>query len=98
MKRGLVCFGLIGAFLFATALSASPQLHERVHADANQSQHECAVTLIASGSYDHTVAAPAFDPSIAASQFTQLPTLNSTWVASLFLSASIFEHAPPAIA
>jgi hypothetical protein len=87
---------LIPTFLFALFLSLAPQVHQRIHSDANQSQHECAITLLASGSYDHAVAAPAFDPSIAGSQFTQLPTLNSTWVGSLFLSASIFEHAPPA--
>jgi len=96
MKRGLVCFGLIGAFLFATALSASPQLHERIHPDANHTQHECAVTLIAAGNYDHAFAAPVFAAPPISVQFSELPTLASTWVASLFLSASIFEHAPPA--
>lgn len=98
MKRGLVCFGLIGALLFASALTASPHLHERIHSDANQPHHECAITLIAAGNYDHAIAAPVFEPPTPLVQFSKLPTLNSIWVASLFLSARIFEHAPPAIA
>ena len=84
--------------LFALALSASPQLHERVHPDANEAHHECAVTLIAAGNYDHAIAAPVLEPPIEVVQFSELSTLNSTWVASLFLGSSIFEHAPPAIA
>ncbi|HXX41316.1 MAG TPA: hypothetical protein VEI58_03525 [Chthoniobacterales bacterium] len=96
MRRGLVSFGLIGAFLFGIALSALPQLHECVHPDANQVQHECAVTLIAAGNYDHTIAAPLVRPAIEVVQFSKLPTLDSAWVASLFLNGSIFEHAPPA--
>ena len=44
---------VFAAFLWALALSASPQLHQRVHKDANRAEHNCAVTMIASGSYDH---------------------------------------------
>src|SRR5438094_218547 len=41
------------AFLWALALSVSPQLHQRVHPDANRVEHNCAATIIASGTYDH---------------------------------------------
>jgi hypothetical protein len=97
MKRAAIHLGLIGGFLFAIALSAAPQLHERIHPDAKQAQHECAITIIAAGNYHHTTpvivvaAAPAFEISDSA-------TLKPIWVASPFLSASIFEHAPPALA
>lgn len=97
MKRATVCFGLIGAFLFGIALSASPQLHERIHPDANQPQHECAVSLIASGNYEHVAAGPVVESPIVSAEFS-IPALTSIWVAPLFLSASIFEHAPPAFA
>jgi hypothetical protein len=97
VRRGLVAVSVSAAFVWALALSVSPQLHERVHPDAGQSHHECAITLITAGSYDHTVAAPLVDRPVAPIQFSELPTLNFTWVASLFLSASIFEHAPPAL-
>ena len=92
---------LVAGFVFATlfwalALSASPQLHQRVHADAKRVEHSCAVTLIASGSYDHA-AQPALVSSPApAILFSKALALTPQWVESPFLKASIFEHAPPA--
>jgi len=41
-----ICVG--AAFLWALALSASPQLHQRVHADAKRAEHGCVATMIAS--------------------------------------------------
>src|ERR1700759_1505465 len=64
----LVLIGLFNALLFAGALAASPQLHQYFHSGANQPQHECAVTLISSGGYEHTpaplviIVAPAARP------------------------------------
>jgi hypothetical protein len=98
MKRAAVSVGLIGAFLFAIALSASPQLHERFHSDANQAQHECSVTLIAAGNYDHAAPAPVFVRPNLVAQISAVATLTPSWVASPFLSASVFEHAPPVLA
>jgi hypothetical protein len=87
----------VGAiFLWTLALSVSPQLHERFHSDANQAQHECSVTLIAAGNYDHVAPAPVFVRPNLATQISSVATLRPLWVASPFLSASIFEHAPPA--
>jgi hypothetical protein len=96
MKRSAIHLGLIGAFVFAIALSVSPQLHERFHPDAKQAQHECAVTLIAAGNYHHAAPAPVFVASSAAIEFSSVATLNPIWVPSPFLRARIFEHAPPA--
>jgi hypothetical protein len=87
---------MLSAFLWAVAMSVSPQLHKRVHPDAKQSQHECAVTLIASGNCHHSGAAPLVTALIQAVQFSKIPALNPIWVVSPFLDASIFEHAPPA--
>src|ERR1700693_6293672 len=39
---------LIPTFLFALFLSLAPQVHQRIHSDANDASHECAVTLFAS--------------------------------------------------
>jgi hypothetical protein len=95
MRRAAVHVALIGSFLFALALSASPSLHERFHPDANQPGHECVVTLIASGSYDH-VAPPVISIAPAlVSQFSEVPALNPVWVASPFSRSCVFEHAPP---
>jgi hypothetical protein len=82
-------------FLWALALSASPQLHQRVHKDAGRVEHNCAVTMIASGSYDHATHTPLVNAPAPAVQFSKIPALTPCWVQSPFLGACIFEHAPP---
>jgi hypothetical protein len=95
--RALVAAILFAAFSWALLVSVSPQSHARIHADGNQADHVCAVTLIASGSYEHAgqpplVSAPRFDVWFAAAA-----SLIPTWVKPLFLNAHIFAHAPPAL-
>jgi hypothetical protein len=84
------------AFLWAFALNAAPQLHQRIHTDANRVDHSCAVTMIASGSYDHAAHVPSLSAPVPAAQFSKIPALTPQCVESPFLGASIFEHAPPA--
>jgi|ERR1700737_3625784 hypothetical protein len=96
--RAFVAALIAAAFGWALVLSVLPQLHERVHSDANQSNHECAITLVAAGNYHHAATGPLIAVPAPAIQFSDLATLNSSWVPSLFLRASIFEHAPPACA
>jgi hypothetical protein len=86
---------LAAAIVLMLGLSVAPNLHERLH-PAAASLHECAVTLIASGSCHHTAAAPLIIAPARAVQFSKIPVLNPIWVAAPFLSARIFEHAPPA--
>src|SRR5438874_12281707 len=86
------------AFLWTLALSVSPQLHERIHSDANQVNHSCAVTFIASGTCDHSPAAPLVSAPDPTSESSQLLKLNPVWVQPVFLSAHLFAHAPPAFA
>jgi hypothetical protein len=85
---------LVAAIVLMLGLSAAPNLHERLHPTA-ASLHECAVTLIASGSCHHTAAAPLMVVPATAVQFSKILALNPIWVAAPFLGASIFEHAPP---
>jgi len=94
--RVLVAAFVSVGFLWALALSASPQLHQRVHSDANRVEHNCAVTMITSGNYDHAAHPPLVSAPIPAVQFSKIPALTSQWVESPFLGACIFEHAPPA--
>ena len=94
----LVAAFVSAAFLWTLALSASPQLHERFHADANRAEHACAATFVASGSYEHTAAPDLAISSTEATQFSTIPVLDPQWVQSPFLGARIFEHAPPALA
>jgi hypothetical protein len=94
--RAFVAVCVFAAFLCALALSASPQLHQRIHPDANRVDHNCAVTMIASGSYDHAAHPPLVSVPAPAVQFSKIPALTPCWVQSPFLGACIFEHAPPA--
>ena len=94
--RAFVAIFVSTAFLWALALSASPQLHERVHPDANRAEHSCVATMIASGSYDHAAHVPLLGAPVPAVQFSKIPALTPCWVQSPFLGACIFEHAPPA--
>jgi hypothetical protein len=86
---------MVAAFLFANVLSAAPLLHEKIHQPS--AQHECAVTLIASGKYEHSDAPPLISAPQPATQFSKIPALNPVWVAAPFFGAAIFEHAPPAL-
>jgi hypothetical protein len=95
-ERAFVAAFVSAAFLWAFALSASPQLHQRVHTDANRVDHSCAVTMIASGSYNYSAHVPLVSVPLPAIQFSKIPALIPQWVQSPFLGACIFEHAPPA--
>ncbi|MEO6872012.1 MAG: hypothetical protein ABI233_07305 [Chthoniobacterales bacterium] len=95
--RAIVASSLLGAFLFALALAASPQLHARFHADAGSPNHECAVTLLATGKYQQATAPSVFVAPQPAVLFEKIPAFAPVWVAAPFFGAHIFEHAPPAL-
>jgi hypothetical protein len=95
--RAFIGVSVFAAFLCALVLSASPQLHQLVHPDANRVEHTCAATMIGSGSYDHAAHPPLVSADVRAVQFSKIPALTPQWVESPFLGASIFEHAPPAL-
>jgi hypothetical protein len=95
--RFVAGIGALAAIAFALALAVSPQLHERIHRDAAQAGHECAVTLIATGKYEHAPVLPLIILPEPAILFAIIPALNPVWVPAPFLDASIFEHAPPAL-
>lgn len=95
--RAIIAGSLLGAFVFALALAASPQLHARFHADAGSSNHECAVTLIAAGKYAQADAPPVIIAPQPAVLFEKIPSLAPVWVPARFLGSCIFEHAPPAL-
>jgi hypothetical protein len=85
---------LAAAIVLMLGLSAAPNLHERLHPTA-ASLHECAVTLIASGSCHHSAPAPLMIAPATAIQFSKISALTPQWVESPFLGACVFEHAPP---
>jgi len=89
---------LLAAFACSIAVGASPQLHAKIHRDANKVEHTCAATLIASGSYHHAAPAPVIGGLTAPALICTIASLTPQWVESSFLSASVFEHAPPVCA
>jgi len=92
----IIAAGCIGAVLFAVVLSAIPQLHERIHDATGAPNHECAVTLLTSGNYQHTPAVTiAIAPPAPPTAF--IHTLSSVRIVSAHLEFSLLEHAPPAI-
>jgi hypothetical protein len=94
-RRAFVAAFVSVAFLWALALSASPQLHQRQHTDANRVEHGCVATMIASGSYNYSAHVPLVMAPAPGVQFSTIPALTPQWVESPFLGACIFEHAPP---
>jgi hypothetical protein len=89
---------LISSLLIVVALAASPQLHQLFHHDADGSEHECAVTVMVSGGSDDSPVAQVFDGNAilpVAPDFQ--PETRSRDVVPLFLSAHVFEHAPPLV-
>jgi hypothetical protein len=92
---GIAVLLLLLAIVLMLGLSVAPNLHERLHPTA-ASLHECAVTLIASGSCHYSAVAPEVSGPGTAVQCSKTSVLNLFWVPSPFLGASIFEHAPPA--
>jgi hypothetical protein len=93
--RVLIAAVLIAAFSWTLLVSVSPQLHGYIHDDANRSDHICAITLIASGSYEQASQPPLINgprPDICLSATT---SLSPAWVKPLFFNAHIFAHAPP---
>jgi hypothetical protein len=94
-RNALVCW-LISQFLIISALAASPHLHQLFHHDADRGDHECAVTVMISGGSDGSPVPQVLDagtPFPTAFDFS--PEILSQDVAPLFLSAHVFEHAPP---
>jgi predicted metal-binding membrane protein len=94
--RTLVAAGFIGSVLFTLLLCAIPQLHESVHHASSTANHECAVTLLTSGNYQHTVSdtialALPRPPTAFAHVSIRLQLFSAP------LEFSPLEHAPPAI-
>ena len=91
--NGVSSLVMIAAFLFANMLCVAPRLHEKIHKPS--AAHECAVTLIAAGKYEGNNAPPLVPAPQSFVEFSSAVALPSVSIPALFLSASVFEHAPP---
>ena len=82
--------------LWALTLAASPDLHERVHPDADHEEHDCGAMLFLSGAVGPVLAAVAFTlgpPRLPFVRFTALtlPVVRAVRPAD----RAVLEHAPP---
>jgi hypothetical protein len=94
--RAIVCV-VLAHFLAVMAMAASPQAHELVHHDAHQAAHHCAVTdMLSGGTGDGLPAQPFTVATILPHQFFSVAEFDPLWIASLFLTGCVLEHAPPA--
>jgi hypothetical protein len=93
--RALTAVGCIAAVLLAILLSAIPQLHEQIHTATGMPNHECAVTLLTSGNYQHTTNTAISLAPPAPAAFAHVPTHFQLVHARL--EFSLLEHAPPAV-
>ena len=93
----LVAAVLFAAFSWTLLVSVSPQLHGSIHDDVNRSDHICAITLIASGSYEHSSPPPLISAPQLDICFSATASFTPAWVRPLFLNAHIFAHAPPTV-
>lgn len=90
---------LLLQFLLGVAMTASPWLHQRLHQDANSEHHECVVTVLHSGGTDGTMVTPILAPDFhPAPEIAPVSQVMTCGVASIFLRARVFEHAPPLLA
>ena len=87
---------LVPAFLFALFLSLAPQVHQRIHSDANDSAHECAATLFAAASC-LDVGGDLVKVEVRPLLPAPAPFLGRLSIFATPVKMSILEHAPPAI-
>ncbi len=86
---------LMLAVMGVMAMAASPRLHEWAHPDANHENHECAVTLFATGSAADQVAPP---PMPTGGDLPLVGILRMEVAREIFLArveGRIRERAPP---
>jgi hypothetical protein len=93
--RALIASFLVCSIAFAIGLSAAPQLHDSLH-KGDRTTHECAATLLSSGSWEHSAPEPAFTdpkhaPAVRILEECATPKLAAA------LEFARLEHAPPAV-
>jgi hypothetical protein len=94
-QKAVVCLLVIQLLVIAASV-ASPHLHQLFHHDADRSDHECAVTVMISGGSDGSLVPQVLDAeAIFRTPFHFSSEIQTPDIAPLFLSAHVFEHAPP---
>ena len=86
-SKSFIASLLMGLVLFMAALASSEALHKLVHHDADEADHQCAVTLFAHG---HVDSAACDVPVVVPTTFIETTPIVST----CFFSPAI-ENLPP---
>ena len=89
-------FAVLLALFWALTLAASPDLHERVHPDANHEGHDCGATLFLSGAAGPVLAAVAFTLARPCLPLVRLTAFTPPVVWAVHpADRAVLEHAPP---
>jgi len=85
---------VLDGFTLALAMEVSPELHQKIHHDADDGDHECLATQMQHSGLEGVLVAcvpVAVDQVWSEISWTGRPIR----VASFFLGCSIYEHGPP---
>lgn len=96
LSRSAVALVLFFAVLAVVAMASSPHLHEEAHEDADHADHECAVTLFASGSVADLVVSPRVQTEVHLRWVETLRVETTREVSQARVEGRIRERAPPA--
>ncbi|HWL53593.1 MAG TPA: hypothetical protein VNQ90_14240 [Chthoniobacteraceae bacterium] len=92
--RSLLAVALIAHLLAVAAIAVAPQWHEKVHHDAHNGSHECAVTLFMNGALHGAAPAPTLPPvALRCVEVLRLETARDLFPPRL--ENAIRERAPP---
>lgn len=93
--RAVTATVLFCAVALAVGLSAAPQLYKWLHKMGDRPNHECAATLMSSGSVEHSACAPIATEPRRPPDRRALPAQGFPRVIAE-LAFSLLEHARPA--
>ncbi|MBA2742886.1 MAG: hypothetical protein H0U43_00970 [Chthoniobacterales bacterium] len=91
--RALTAAILFCAVVITVGLSAAPRLHDWLHKPGSGT-HECAATLMSSGSWEHSASEPVLAAPKPAAVSASFVSPGVRVIARV--DSSILEHAPPA--
>jgi hypothetical protein len=89
---------VVAHLLLVVTMAAAPRLHSFFHHDADHGDHTCAVTdMLSGGGGDDALNQRLTVDAILPHQFCSVAEFDPEWIASLFLTNRVLEHAPPVI-
>ena len=78
IPRLALCGAVLAGLLLALLMAVSPELHDKLHHDANGSEHVCLVTILAANGCNDAACAPLL-PAFVATLCETGETMRSQW-------------------